>query len=374
MKRGYKRLLLFEILIFILLILSNFAPSILTGYKSVIIYFTLLLIFRLFFGFEKDRHRYWKIICVELIINLLVFYIFYYLLGIIVGFVKNLYTVNIIFLFSIIIPIVLTIIIQELLRYLMITKSEESKLLTITTIILFSCMYLIGSVNSDIFTTSHNMFIFVATILLPTLSRNIFASYLSYKSGYKPVILYMLCITLYRYLLPIAPNPNQYLYSIIELLAPMFFMYNMYRFYKKDQDEDVIRDYQKNRILPLILPIMLASFLVYIVSGYFKYQAIVIASGSMTPHILKGDMVIIEKNHDYKNLKVGQILAYKHGNTIIVHRIVKRIKLEGHYYFYTKGDNNDSVDNYDIDEKDVIGTVDIRIPYIGYPTVWLNNL
>ena len=98
MKRGYKRLLLFEILIFILLILSNFAPSILTGYKSVIIYFTLLLIFRLFFGFEKDRHRYWKIICVELIINLLVFYIFYYLLGIIVGFVKNLYTVNIIFL------------------------------------------------------------------------------------------------------------------------------------------------------------------------------------------------------------------------------------------------------------------------------------
>ena len=44
------------------------------------------------------------------------------------------------------------------------------------------------------------------------------------------------------------------------------------------------------------------------------------------------------------------------------------------YYFYTKGDNNDDVDNYEITEDQFIGIVNHKIPLIGYPTVWVNSL
>lgn len=371
MKKGYKRLLIIELFF---LILSSFAHSILSKYVDVLFYIIAIPIFTVFFGTEKDKHRYWKIICVEIIINVVVFLILYYLLGIIIGYVKNLYLHSFISLLKIIIPIIITIILKELLRYNMLMKSEGSKLLFTTTIILFIVMDILSNFNLDIFKSPYALFMFMAIILLPAISKNVFVSYLSYKSGYKPAILYLLIMTLYGYVLPIIPNPNEYMYSIIELVVPMIFLYNIYSFYQKDRDEDIVREYHKKTIASLILPILCIIFLVYIVSGYFKYQAIVIASGSMRPSISKGDVVIIKKNKDYKNIDVGDTLAHKHGNIIVVHRVIKKIKVENHYYFYTKGDNNDTADNYEIEEKEVVGTVSTRIPYIGYPTVWLNNL
>jgi signal peptidase len=100
-----------------------------------------------------------------------------------------------------------------------------------------------------------------------------------------------------------------------------------------------------------------------------------VASGSMTPSILKGDVVVIEKlDKKFEDLKVGQVIAYKKDKIIVVHRLYNIVKVDGEYFFYTKGDNNDFVDNYKITEDMVIGEVNVRIPFIGYPTVWLNNL
>lgn len=45
-----------------------------------------------------------------------------------------------------------------------------------------------------------------------------------------------------------------------------------------------------------------------------------------------------------------------------------RLKLQ------TKGDNNNANDPWVITEDDMIGTVSFMIPYIGYPSVWVNEL
>ena len=180
---------------------------------------------------------------------------------------------------------------------------------------------------------------------------------------------------LYRYILPIIPNPNEYLYSVIELIVPVIFMYHIYKFYKKDQDEEVKRHYHKRHIGTLIIPTCIVIFLVYITSGYFRYHAIAIASGSMVPSINKGDVVIIEKVENNKgDIELGEVIAYRYNNVIIVHRLVKKVKIDDKYFFYTKGDANHDIDNYEITEDMIIGTVDAKIPYIGYPTVWINEL
>ncbi len=375
MKRGYRRLLIFEISIMIILFLNSFVSSILSSNLKVLFLILILLIFKFLFGFEKDRHRHAKSVCMEIAIYLLIYFILYYLFGLLVGFAKTTSFVNFNGIVNVILPFFMTVILQEILRYMMLMKSEGSKLLVVTTCILFVLIDLVGKYNLDTFKTAYDTFMFIAISLLPIISRNIFCSYVSMKSGYKPAILYSLIIGSYSYFVPIIPNPNQYLYSIIELIVPMVYFYNLYRFFKKDRDEDVVRKKQKDKALGLIFPTFVVLFLAYITSGYFHYHAIAVASGSMTPNILKGDVVIVEKlDNKFDDLKIGQVVAYKKDRIIVVHRLYNMVKVDGEYFFYTKGDNNDFVDNYKITEDMMIGVVNVRVPFIGYPTVWLNNL
>ena len=373
MKKGYKRLLIFEIVFIMLFILSGFVSSILSGYVKVFLIIGMLVVFKFLFGFEKDRHRYWKTICIEILINLLTYFLLYYLLGILIGFAK-VGSLKFSSIRDIILPLTLTIIFKEILRYMMLCKSEESKISIIVTTIFFIILDLAGQIDKSNFLTSYSAFTFLAITVIPTISANIFCSYVCYTSGYKPVILYLLIKNLYLYFIPIIPNPNEYLYSIIELIVPMIFLYRIYKFFLKDRDEYVLREYHKKRIVPLIIPTIGIMFLVYITSGYFYYHAVAIASGSMVPSIYKGDVVIIEKNRDFEHLEIGQVIAYKKSNIIVVHRLTKKIMVDGKYYFYTKGDANDFVDNYEITEDMFIGIVNHKIPVIGYPTVWLNSL
>ncbi len=95
----------------------------------------------------------------------------------------------------------------------------------------------------------------------------------------------------------------------------------------------------------------------------------------MNPEIKKGDVVIIEKiSTNYDSINIGEVLAYKYNDMIIVHRIVNIVKEQDKYYFYTKGDANNEMDNITITQDMVIGIVHYKVPYIGYPTVWLNEL
>ena len=375
MKSGYKRLLLFEIILMIIFILNNFVSSILSGYAKIAFLLVILGLFKLFFGYEKDNHRYWKTICSEIIIYLLVYFILYYLSGIILTFTWTNYTFGFKLIWKEILPTVLTIVLGEYLRYLMLTKSEGSKLLCITTCIFFILFHLLNLCNAATFVAPITTFKFVALLLLPTISNNIFCSYVTYKAGYKPAMLYLLITELYIFFVPIIPNPNEYIYSIVQLVVPMIYLYRIYNFFRKDRDEEVVRIAHKKRYRTLIVPIIIVAFLVYITCGYFHYHAIAIGSGSMTPNILKGDVVIIEKCEGYfEDVEIGDVIAFKKDGRIIVHRLINKVKTEYGYYFYTKGDANNEPDNFQITEEMVIGEVNLKIPYIGYPAVWLNNL
>ena len=108
MKKGYIRLLIFEIFVFLVLILNSFAENILSGYKMIIFLLILLGIFKIFFGFERDKHRYIKDIILETIIYLFIFFIIFYLLGVFISFarVEGYYTSYGLRVF--VIPIILT--------------------------------------------------------------------------------------------------------------------------------------------------------------------------------------------------------------------------------------------------------------------------
>ena len=375
MKKGSKKLLIFEVLIIVLLLLNNFVSSILRGYIEILFIIALLGIFYFLYGFTKDRHHLWKNVSLDIIIFLLIFFILYYLLGIIISFAKtsNYYTIS--SFINIIIPLVLGIILKEILRYMIVSKTFDEKLLLIVTCILFINLDLVGKYELSTFSTKYDTFIFLAVVFLPIVSKNVLCTYLSYKVGYKPVIIYLLITSLYGYLMPVIPNPNQYIYSVIWLVIPFILLYRMYKYFHKEKhDLKIEREYHKKKFGTLIVPILLIIPVVYFVSGYFHYQAIVVASGSMEKAISKGDIVVIEKTDNPNKIELNEVIAYRYNKIIVVHRLVKKIKVDGETIFYTKGDANHDIDNYKITEDMIIGTVNVKIPYIGYPTVWLNEL
>ncbi|MBQ9011085.1 MAG: signal peptidase I [Bacilli bacterium] len=374
MKRGYRRLLIFSIIMFVLLLLNSFSFNILSRYKMIIFLLITMFIFKQIFGYEKDKHRYIKDVILDIAIFLFTFFILYYLLGIIVGFTRTNFLVpeGII---KFIIPAIFYIILREVFRYMMLCKAEGSKIAIIIVVLLFILLDITTQIHTINYASNITIFKFIALTLLPAISSNVALSYVVTKVGYKPAIFYSLIVELFRFVLPIVPAPGEYIISVIDFTLPAILAYRIYTFFKKDRDEDVEREYNKKHLMTLIGPTIITVVLVYFTSGYFHYHAVAIASGSMHPKIKKGDAVIIEKiDKQYELLEVGQVIAYKHEGRIIVHRLVDIVKDKNEYYFYTKGDANNEMDNFMIEAKDVIGVVNHKIPCIGWPTVLLNEL
>lgn len=375
MKRGYKKLLIFELTMFIVLILNSFITNILGSYSMIIFLLLSILVLKKIIGVERDKHRYTKDIIFDTIIFLLIFFLLYYLSGLIIGFARtdNYYSWE--GMTKFVIPVAIITIIKEYLRYQVIMKSEGSKLLTILTCVLFIFLDVTNAVYYNGFASKYDTFIFIALTFLPSISSNIVCCYLTYKVGYKPNIVYLLIFNLYQYLIPIIPNPNEYIASIVNFLLPIVLGYKLSSFFRMAIDEEVVRDYRKKRVASLIIPTIMVIIVVYFTSGYFHYFAVAVASGSMEKVISKGDVVIVEKiEKEYSRLKEGDVLVYRYNGVIVVHRIIKIVKEEGEYYFYTKGDANKLADNYVVEADTVIGTVNFKIPFIGLPTVWLNEI
>lgn len=375
MKKGYKRLLAFEIALIIIFLINSFVLDILSKYKMIVFLLILTLIFWKRFGIEKDRHRYVKDILLEVLIYLFIFFILYYLFGLIIGFTKpgNYFTLN--GLIDYLIPNILYVLLREFLRYVITCKAQGSKLCIIMSILTFIFLDITEAIRVSSFNTKLDVLNFFGLTLLPTISLNIVLTYITYKVGYKPAMLYSIIIRLYRYVIPIIPNPSPYLYSVLMLILPIILCFRIYKFFKLAQDEELKRDYRKKKLNGLLVMLIPTVILVYFVSGYFRYHAIVIASGSMTPNIYKGDVVIIDKETiDYSKLEIGTVLAFRKNNILVVHRLVDKYLINDQYILYTKGDANEEIDSFTVLESEVYGVVKSKIPYIGLPTVWFNSL
>lgn len=105
------------------------------------------------------------------------------------------------------------------------------------------------------------------------------------------------------------------------------------------------------------------------------YPALAVSSGSMLPTLNVGDLIIVQKidpsliNADPLR---GDILVYKRGNELIVHRAVKIELRKDGYYITTRGDNTNS-DDPPWPSTSLVGKVVARIPYVGNLPLFLHS-
>ena len=93
----------------------------------------------------------------------------------------------------------------------------------------------------------------------------------------------------------------------------------------------------------------------------------------MTGAVDYGDAVIFES---YKNQKInkGDIIVFTKDNLRLVHRVVEIEKVNGKLRYYTQGDANEYVDVDYRTDSDIMGIYQFKIKYIGYPTLFVNDL
>lgn len=373
MKKGYIKIFFFELLMSIIFIINALFYNFLLDYIFILILFLGIFLFYIIFGFEKDKHSNLKNTIIYIFIYIILYFILYYIIGLLTGYYysKNYYTIY--GLINFILPIILTIFASEFLKYQLLQKSEGSIFLIIFTTLLFILINISNTIYYLKFNSGYDFFVFLGLYLFPSISRNVCTTFVSIKSGYKPSIVLMLVIELYQYLLPIIPNFNEYFKSIFEILYPTIITFVLAKLYEDRLDVNI--EYKKRNYTISFLGMLVCSFVVYFTSGYFKYQSIAIASGSMRPTFNRGDVVIVKKiNDNYENINIGDVIAYNYENKLVVHRVVKIINIDEELYFYTKGDANEEMDNYKITTDMILGTTNVYIPFIGYPTILLSEL
>lgn len=124
-------------------------------------------------------------------------------------------------------------------------------------------------------------------------------------------------------------------------------------------------------IILILISIILLNFISIKSDKAFNsigFRTYTILTGSMYPNINPGDIVVVE-NKNKTSLNKNDIITFKANNTVITHRIVD---IKDSTYI-TKGDNNDVIDPFTINYKDILGKVIFKIPKIGYLLEFLSR-
>jgi signal peptidase len=111
------------------------------------------------------------------------------------------------------------------------------------------------------------------------------------------------------------------------------------------------------------------------------YPLLAVASGSMTPTLNVGDLIIVQGVPNYNDLYAAPapdgtiIVFHKPSDTeeLIVHRGINRVDENGTWFFQTKGDNNltpdywvgDGTLNGLISQRLLVGKVVAVVPWVG---------
>lgn len=132
----------------------------------------------------------------------------------------------------------------------------------------------------------------------------------------------------------------------------------------------------KNIISYIVIAIVFIFMVISILSniGLFGYKFYDVLTGSMSPTINPGSLIIV-KEIDDSEAKEGDIITFKGTSTsnLTTHRVVEVIEKNNNIKFQTKGDANDVLDPMLIDGNLLVGKVILDIPYMGKVMSFINQ-
>lgn len=323
----------------------------------------------------KMRNKY--DITQSIVIIVIIYCMIYFSLGLVFGYERSPYSHEVVAILKNLWTFISVIVFQEFTRYQLVKLSPKR----IGYYALITALFIIAEIDfwnfSSNFSNNVEFFKYMSQTIVPLIVTNCLFTYLSIMSANLPATIYRCLLMLMTILLPIFPALNWLIKAMMEIV--LVIIASLYVNYVDIKSSRIMtrRQVKKESVVSYIPFVIVLVVLVCFISGTFKYQPIAVLSNSMLPTFARGDAVIMKKidQKDLKKLKKGTILYYSKEGRLIVHRIVSvKHTDDGKVEVTTKGDNNNANDPWVITEDDMIGTVSFMIPYIGYPSVWVNEL
>ncbi len=324
---------------------------------------------------QKMRNKY--DITQSIVIIIIIYCMIYFSLGLVFGYERSPYSHEVSAIFKNLWTFISVIIFQEFTRYQLVKLSPKR----IGYYAFITLLFIIAEIDfwnfSSNFVNNVEFFKYMSQTIVPLIVTNCLFTYLSIMSANVPATIYRGLLMLMTILLPIFPALNWLIKAMMEII--LVIIASLYANYVDIKSSRILtrRQVKKESVISYIPFVIVLVVLVCFISGTFKYQPIAVLSNSMVPTFARGDAVIMKKieQKDLKKLKKGTILYYSKEGKLIVHRIVSvKHTDDGKIEATTKGDNNNSNDPWIVTEDDMIGTVSFMIPFIGYPSVWVNEL
>ena len=332
------------------------------------LFWIIIFILSIYF-FKEDKQRIFSKTSKEqsIFIIILLYLMIYFVQGLFLGYNKSPYDRSIYGTLINIWSYISIVFYQEYIRNAL--SKNGSKILTVIIFVLIDInLYSFLNINDSI-----TLFKQISSILIPSVATNMLLVYLTINCGFIACLLYRIPISLTTYILPIFPDLNWFLISIEQTILP-FIIYLKIKSIDSKKLQIRKKQLKENNKRSLILIIILILFVLF-TAGLFKYKPTSIMSNSMFPIIKRGDIVILEEKslEELNNLKKYDIISYRLENIRVIHRIIAIEKHGNDILYITKGDNNNMADREKVKPEQINGVVKIKIPKLGYPSVWLNE-
>lgn len=208
---------------------------------------------------------------------------------------------------------------------------------------------------------------------LPALATSALLTYLSVTGGLVSQLVYRVGLVVIAIIPPIMPKYDWYLSGTTTVLLALV-TYIVLDRHRPEPTGGRAHRYQRHT-KPAINAIFAVSMiaLVCFMTGVFTYKPVVVMSNSMLPVFARGSVIVVQRLREPVDIQVGDIIQYTSDNKTVTHRVVAIEVGDGNTRaFVTKGDNNDSYDPL-VRQEQVIGIIRATVPYLGYPTVWLQE-
>jgi signal peptidase len=211
---------------------------------------------------------------------------------------------------------------------------------------------------------------------VPLLAENLLASLLVLIAGARASLAYRGLLAAFWWLCPILPDLSWGLKALIGAGVPIVGMVAVNSVYSARANRGKSKWKTSQATFPAgwVLTALACVIIVWFVMGVFPFKPSLIGSGSMTPLLATGDVVIIAKV-PANAIKLGDVIEYrKDEHTNIVHRVISIDITNGGPVFVTKGDANNAPDDIHVLAENVNGKVVFNIRKVGMISIMLKNI
>lgn len=307
----------------------------------------------------------------NIMIILFVFSILFFGSGLIFGYQYNIFSKSLVAVVKNVMTFVFIIFLQEYVRHVLLARGPKNNIyyILITLVFIFvqvNIHYLIGQFSSPL-----NILEYLCTDFILIVINNIILSYMSLKVNAFVAYLYRLVLIILSIFLPIVPAHEWLVSFLFRLALVTVLTYSIMRREILSSREYNKKELKNKNYLGLFLNLLVLLVAVLFITKFFIYFPVAIASDSMKPVFSRYSAVIVEKIKESNEIETGDIIYFQMKDKMITHRVIDKQYSSSKIYFKTKGDNNETEDEWLISLEEIQGKVKFSVPYLAYPSIKL---